>query len=852
MAGGVLLLALVAMTGGCELITGSDNTAPSAEITAPPPGATVLEGVEVTLQGSAADAEDGELAGSSLQWLSSRDGALGTGARVARADLSVGLHEIRLVATDGEGAADTARRALTVEENQPPEVSIAGPVDGSVHASGSEVTFLGAATDPEHGELEGGSLVWRSDLDGRLGRGRSVTRSDLRLGSHVVTLEAMDGQGNVGAASVGIDVVEGQPPSVEIERPSEGDVYEVGAAVTFRGSGSDPTEGRLSGSSLTWRSDREGEIGTGESFSRSDLTAGGHVITLTGTDFDGLSASETVNIRVEAPPSVVMDSPADQTVFDEGEVVTFEGSADDVEDGELTGSSLVWRSDVDGQLGTGETLTRSDLSPGPHLVSLTARDSDGNTATASADVLVEAPGYDLRVRFLSDVSSSQESTIREALERWEAVITGDLSPAFPSRGGACAESGVGIDDLLVSIRVTSIDGSGGVLARAGPCLLRSTDDLPMAGVMEIDEADLDAMESGGTLDDLVLHEAGHILGIGIGLVDGWSDRLRDLSTLDPYFAGSSAIAEFEAMEGHAYLSDPVPLANQGGRGTRSAHWREANFDDELMTGFLNPGTNPLSAVTIGALEDMGYVVDRSEADGYGLPMPQLALWEVEADATLARPDGSGTNFGSPGDGTLGSHLVAGTNEGDWDASHGNDELYTGILRLGVPGLPSGVSIEGVELELHQSDSHGSGSIEVLEVTGAWSEGSVTWDGRPGLGSSLLSYGNGDCSDCFLSSAALLSVVREWADGTSPNNGLALEAPDAGTGSLYSVGYGTRHDSQEGRRPRMRVEASTSGSGAAARALMSAAPASLLSLGDDVLDDIPLWSQTPDGRLIRLR
>ena len=42
------------------------------------------------------------------------------------------------------------------------------------------------------------------------------------------------------------------------------------------------------------------------------------------------------------------------------------------------------------------------------------------------------------------------------------------------------------------------------------------------------------------------------------------------------------------------------------------------FDDELMTGFINFGTNPLSAVSVASLADQGYEVDLSAADGYSL------------------------------------------------------------------------------------------------------------------------------------------------------------------------------------------------------------------------------------------
>ena len=53
----------------------------------------------------------------------------------------------------------------------------------------------------------------------------------------------------------------------------------------------------------------------------------------------------------------------------------------------------------------------------------------------------------------------------------------------------------------------------------------------------------------------------------------------------------------------------------------SSHWKEATYDNELMTGYLEGGgrTMPLSLITARALQDLGYVVDVSKADAYSVP-----------------------------------------------------------------------------------------------------------------------------------------------------------------------------------------------------------------------------------------
>ena len=61
----------------------------------------------------------------------------------------------------------------------------------------------------------------------------------------------------------------------------------------------------------------------------------------------------TACVRINQPPVAVISSPADGASFTQGESITFTGSATDLEDGALTGASLVWASNIDGEIGTG-------------------------------------------------------------------------------------------------------------------------------------------------------------------------------------------------------------------------------------------------------------------------------------------------------------------------------------------------------------------------------------------------------------------------------------------------------------------------------------------------------------------
>ena len=269
----------------------------------------------------------------------------------------------------------------------------------------------------------------------------------------------------------------------------------------------------------------------------------------------------------------------------------------------------------------GETATRYDL------------------AVWWFDPAAEDPSFDIDLRFPgTEPTASQARTIREAADVWEGIITSGLpyqdirssdewwcEREFPSLFGAH------IDDLLIDIRLEYIDGPGAVLAVAGPCRVRVESGLPYLGDMLLDTADLLSMEQAGVLRDTVLHEIAHVLGFGLGSL--WQELLQEPSVggsgsrvpeRDTHFRGEQAIAAFDAVGGSAYAGAKVPVENDTGRYGRGAldtHWRESVFGEELMTTavVLADGSEPLSLVTVAALEDLGYQVDRSKAQPYRLP-----------------------------------------------------------------------------------------------------------------------------------------------------------------------------------------------------------------------------------------
>lgn len=69
--------------------------------------------------------------------------------------------------------------------------------------------------------------------------------------------------------------------------------------------------------------------------------------------------------------------------------------------------------------------------------------------------------------------------------------------------------------LLITSSLITIDGEGGVLGQAGPRMLRDACmSISIEGIMMFDIDDIEDMETRGILDGVILHEMGHVLGIG--------------------------------------------------------------------------------------------------------------------------------------------------------------------------------------------------------------------------------------------------------------------------------------------------------------------------------------------------
>ncbi|WP_420439883.1 leishmanolysin-related zinc metalloendopeptidase [Candidatus Palauibacter sp.] len=293
-----------------------------------------------------------------------------------------------------------------------------------------------------------------------------------------------------------------------------------------------------------------------------------------------------------------------------------------------------------------DRLTVAPLAMGSTKIVVTATDDAGLAAESSFPVSVRGVregSYAIDLILTDRPGGVVEAAFDDAVEFWESILADTELPDVPvGPGVALGCQGVTsnvslevIDDLAIVADVGELDGQGRTLGWAAVCGIREESGLPLIGVLRFDSEDLEVLRESDAMEEVILHEIGHLLGFGTvwdeqGLLINPS--LPDSLGTDTHFRGPFAIAAFDEAGGDIYTGgQKVPVENYAGRGSADAHWRESVLDHELMTPRLNLGvSNPLSATTVQSLADMGYTVDARLAEPFRLPGAAAAARDQEA------------------------------------------------------------------------------------------------------------------------------------------------------------------------------------------------------------------------------
>lgn len=370
---------------------------PTVTITSPYTCADCIVGfytnAAVKFTATATDATDGNIA-SRLIWLSSLQGEIGTGANFTNYLTTVGQGSITAYCTNNAGLIGSqsflyeAKVPPVVVTNTPPVVTIVAPTEGSTVQN--PVTLIGTSIDAEQGDLSQG-IVWSNGPD-PYGTGANLT-INFPQGAQVVYARSSDGVDTTTevrsfTVSGTTPSVTNYPPAVIINFPVENASFAEGTVLTVSSSANDIEDGDIS-ANVSVSDSLIGFVGTGAAVTFTP-PVGTNVLTASVVDSEGAGASTTRTFTVykrqtNTPPTIYITAPPNGLTVVSNTAVALHAVANDAEDGVLVPT---WRGSLSGLIGVGANVTNTFVTTGTNIVTATAMDSGGSSASSSVLIIV--------------------------------------------------------------------------------------------------------------------------------------------------------------------------------------------------------------------------------------------------------------------------------------------------------------------------------------------------------------------------------------------------------------------------------------------------------------------------------
>ena len=321
-------------------------------------------------------------------------------------------------------SANGGQATASVNVNALPTVALTAPAAGSLYSAPASIALSASAADSDCTVakvdfFDGGTLVGTATA-----APYSVTLTSVAAGAHGFTARATDNLGATGT-STPVNVTVDAPPTVTLSAPANNAIFAEGASITLSSTASDAV-GNVAkvdfyqGTTL---------IGTATAapytFSWMSVPAGNYSLTAVATnDGGGTTTSAPVAIKVDAAPTVTLDSPGNAAVFAQGVAVSLSATPADTV-GAITKVDFYEGANLIGTANASPYMASwTPAAAGAYSLTAVATNDAGMTATSSAVSIAVDAAPSVSISSPADGSSfTAPATINLAVTAADTVGT---------------------------------------------------------------------------------------------------------------------------------------------------------------------------------------------------------------------------------------------------------------------------------------------------------------------------------------------------------------------------------------------------------------------------------------------
>ncbi len=317
--------------------------------------------------------------------------------------MSINNHTITIQATDSKDQRSEETITITIIKNDFTFGEIAPAQNAQIY-QGDQIIFSCNPKFVSEETIDEQKIVWTSDKDGEIGKGKTFNTTNLSVNNHKITISYT--AENTYTYELQLDILSNEMNFGAVTPNNNLEIIEA-ETINFSCNPTFPNQNiTIDEQKIIWTSDKDGEIGKGKTLNKTNLSANQHKITISYQDYKTFYYE--VNVKVNQN-TVTLTLEQLQNKYYRGYNINFKCTATNLNNASFNESKVVWTSDKDGTIGSGFNFYKSDLSVNTHVITVTAENDFGRQDEKSFSFTItnDKANFEMLMQRMTGYFSSQ-------------------------------------------------------------------------------------------------------------------------------------------------------------------------------------------------------------------------------------------------------------------------------------------------------------------------------------------------------------------------------------------------------------------------------------------------------------